>query len=99
MHFEDEFFDKVFCISVVEHMPKQVAYDGMKEMARVLKKGGLLVVTVDDDGPHVNPEFSGKYRDLIEASGLELYGASDFTKPDPEDVPGIYNVVGFILKK
>ena len=99
MHFERETFDKVFCISVIEHLPVEVAFKSMKEMARVLKKGGLLVMTVDDDGTHVNPRLAGRFEELIEASGLELFGGSDFKKPSPEDVPGEYNVVGFILVK
>jgi len=68
-------------------------------MARVLKKGGLLVTTIDNDGPHVNPKLVGSYKKLIEASGLELYGTSNFDKPNPLKVPGTYNVVGFILRK
>ncbi len=99
MRFQDNFFDKVFCISVIEHLPMEVAYRGIKEMVRVLKKGGLLVITLDNDGPHVNSELIGKFNDLIKHSGLTLFGSTDFTMPDPEDVPGTYNVLGFILKK
>lgn len=99
MRFDDEFFDRVFCISVLEHLPERTAYSGMKEMARVLKKGGLLTVTLDNDGPHVNSDLTGRHRDLINASGLELFGESDFRVPNPSEVPGTYNVVGFILKK
>jgi ubiquinone/menaquinone biosynthesis C-methylase UbiE len=99
IHFEDNFFDKVFCISVIEHLHEDVAYKGMKEMARVLKKDGLLIITLDNDGPHVNPKLVGKYDVLIKQSGLKLYGSSDFDMPKPEDNPGTYNVLGFILKK
>ena len=99
MRFEDEFFDRVFCISVIEHLPEQIAYAGMREMSRVLKKGGLLVVTVDNDGPHVNPALRGKHEELIAATGLSLFGESDFVVPDLDQVPGNYNVVGFLLRK
>ena len=98
-HFPDNYFDKVFCISVIEHLPAEMAYRGMKEMARVLKKGGLLIVTVDNDGAHVTPELTNSYEKLIDESGLRLFGSSDFSRPKPEDVPGTYNVVGFILEK
>ena len=99
MHFPDNYFDKVFCISVIEHLPTEMAYKGMKEMARVLKKGGRLIVTVDNDGTQVSSELTNSYEKLISESGLRLFGPSDFTKPGPEDVPGTYNVVGFILEK
>ena len=42
---EDEAFDIVTCISVVEHVPEK--YYAFKEMLRVLKPGGILVVTYD----------------------------------------------------
>jgi len=99
MHFPDNYFDKVFCISVIEHLPTEAAYRGMKEMARVLKEDGFLVVTVDNDGQHVNSELVNSHEKLIDASGLQLCGESDFTMPSSENVPGTYNVVGFILKK
>ena len=99
MRFEDEFFDRVFCISVIEHLPEEIAYAGMREMSRVLKKGGLLVVTVDNNGRHVNPALRGKHEELIAATGLSLFGESDFVVPDLDQVPGTYNVVGFLLRK
>ena len=97
--FENDFFDKVYCISVIEHLAERTALQGVKEMARVLKKGGLLVITMDDNGPHVNPAFVSNFQKIIAASGLKLHGQSCFSKPVPEDVPGTYNVVGFVLEK
>jgi SAM-dependent methyltransferase len=99
LRFESEYFDRVYSISVVEHLPEHVAYAGMKEMARVLKQGGLLVVTIDNDGPHVTAELRGKFQELIACTGLSLFGATDFSLPDASDVPGTYNVVGFVLEK
>ena len=99
MHFEDEYFDKVYCISVIEHLPEEIAFKGMREMARVLKKGGRLVVTLDDNNPSTNPKLVGQYESLIKASGLKLYGSSDFTKPSLETLPGNYHVLGFVLTK
>jgi ADP-heptose:LPS heptosyltransferase/SAM-dependent methyltransferase len=42
---EDETFDIVTCVSVVEHVPEK-SY-AFKEMLRVLKSGGILIVTYD----------------------------------------------------
>src|SRR3989304_2278602 len=44
--FKDDTFDKVFSISVLEHIPGDGDTRTMKELARVLKPGGRLVVTV-----------------------------------------------------
>lgn len=43
----DNAFDRVFCISVIEHVDALTARKGIREMARILKPGGRLVVTVD----------------------------------------------------
>lgn len=99
MRFADNTFDKVYCISVIEHLPEEVAFRGIREMARVLKPGGQLVMTVDYDGEHVTPALVGRFQDLIQASGLKVYGESDFSIPAPEEYPGTYRVVGFVLQK
>lgn len=45
--FPDAQFDRVFCISAIEHIPPAEIPRLMREIARVLKPGGLFVVTVD----------------------------------------------------
>lgn len=39
--------DRVFCLSVIEHLPLEVIRKGLREMARILKPGGRLIITVD----------------------------------------------------
>lgn len=63
----DNSFDRVFCISVLEHIEDpRVKQMGMQEMARILKPGGKLIVTFDTgiDLP-LNPPLK-----IIELSGL-----------------------------
>ncbi|MEI6515997.1 MAG: class I SAM-dependent methyltransferase [bacterium] len=43
----DNFFDRVFCISVIEHVEALTARKGIREMARILKPGGRLILTMD----------------------------------------------------
>lgn len=40
-------FDKVFCISVIEHLPPEDIGEAMQEFRRVLKPGGKLLLTTD----------------------------------------------------
>jgi len=47
MSFEDDFFDKVFCLSVLEHNPVENQVEIVTELVRVLKPGGALIVTMD----------------------------------------------------
>jgi SAM-dependent methyltransferase len=44
--YPDDHFDGVTCISVIEHVPGEGDSEGMRDLARVLKPGGRLVVTV-----------------------------------------------------
>ena len=64
----DNYFDRVFCHSVIEHLPLEKVRAGVWHMKRVLKPGGLLVMTVD----------SGLMKDaIIEAAAMPFYGGVD----------------------
>lgn len=39
--------ERVFCLSVIEHLERATIYRGIREMVRILKPGGLLVLTAD----------------------------------------------------
>ena len=44
--YDDEAFDRIFSVSVVEHIPGDGDAAAMQEIARVLKPGGLVCLTV-----------------------------------------------------
>jgi SAM-dependent methyltransferase len=44
---DDEAYDAVFCISVIEHLPEARIPVAMQEMRRVLRPGGRLLLTTD----------------------------------------------------
>ena len=54
----DNSVDRVFCISVLEHLEPHTRSRSMKEMARILKPGGLMITTFD--APNVTPEEYGR---------------------------------------
>ncbi|GFP34440.1 hypothetical protein HKBW3S43_00233 [Candidatus Hakubella thermalkaliphila] len=66
MTIEDEFFDRIICLSTIEHIPDDRS--AAEEMARVLKPGGLLAITAPfglsysqkSDLPH-RKGFDGKW--------------------------------------
>ena len=77
LEFDDETFDRVFCISVIEHLEEEII-DGnyinnhkqeldvkaISELLRVLKKGGLLMLTFDwneDPNEHRSYKISDIY--------------------------------------
>jgi SAM-dependent methyltransferase len=72
--------DRVFSISVVEHFPEQELAALAREIHRVLRPGGMCVLTIDlflDLDPFTSKQ-SNEYgrntnvRELVEATGLEL---------------------------
>ncbi len=46
---EDETYDAVFCIEVLEHVLQEHIFSTLSELYRVLKKGGHLVITVPNN--------------------------------------------------
>lgn len=89
--FEDGSFDRIFCISVIEHINEADILVVAAEFNRVLKRGGLLVTTIDLWGTGL------LWKEFINASGLRLVGESDFSVPAVNKLG--YNVVGLVLTK
>lgn len=47
LDFPDNHFDKVLCVSVVEHQPREKFQSAVDELLRVTKPGGHLAITMD----------------------------------------------------
>lgn len=84
LEYPDESFDIAFSFSSIEHFgDHRTAAQAMREMARVLRPGGIAAITTElilNDVPH--PEFfrpEELYEYLVEPSGLELVEDIDFT--------------------
>ena len=98
--------DRVFSVSVIEHVPADVIGPLMREVRRVLKPGGLFVATIDlflDVRPFADAAMNEwgsntDVRALVEASGMEivvgdrsqLHGYAEF---DPARVRGMLDRV------
>jgi SAM-dependent methyltransferase len=82
MEFPDGFFDRVFCLSVIEHVPRELWPACMKEMARVLKPGGRLVMTMDMETREADARL---YMQLVEACPLALQGDPHYHAPIDRD--------------
>ena len=72
--------DRVFAVSVIQHIPLVHACELMAEIGRVLKPGGLFIGTVDlfldlvpfTDKPRNDYGTNVSVHSLVESSGLEL---------------------------
>jgi len=89
MSWPDDYFDRVFCISVIEHLPIEAVEKGVREMKRVLKPGGLLVVSTDN---------GEKHELIINTAQMPFYGdRTDFNAPATSRF--IYFILGMVFQK
>ncbi|GBF75355.1 SAM-dependent methyltransferase [Paenibacillus sp. 598K] len=75
--YEDALFDRVFCISVLEHMPFNDQALALREFSRVLKPDALLILTFDY--PTVSLEDISM---LLRDTGFVFAGEVDYTLPE-----------------
>lgn len=102
LSFPDNFFDRVFCLSVIEHIPQSEWSLCMEQLSRVVKPTGRLLLTHDMSRQEANARV---YRHLIEACTLDLIGSVDYPVPIPDEDrelrhPGhTYETVGLVWQK
>ncbi len=95
-------FDRVFCLSVIEHITRDLWPRCMSEFARVLRPGGRLVITLDMETSEANERL---YQRLIDACPLRLVGDPRYEVPlRPEEQqarhPGHgYETIGLVWLK
>jgi len=102
--FRDNFFDKVFCICVLEHLSSPVRRHVMHEISRVLKPGGRAAFTLDYDNARNDPHADKGIRymlketflnDVLLPSQLEVAGNQTFLDDCPDD----FFLAALFLKK
>ena len=72
--FADGAFDRVLCSEVLEHIPNDVA--AMTELARVLRPGGTMAITIPRFGPElINWALSDEYH-MVPGGHVRIYRRS-----------------------
>jgi len=51
INYRSETFDKILFLEVIEHLPKNKEKEALTEIYRLLKKGGILVLSTPNDNP------------------------------------------------
>jgi 2-polyprenyl-3-methyl-5-hydroxy-6-metoxy-1,4-benzoquinol methylase len=74
MSYPDETFDAISCISVLEHIPAPFDQKAVRELLRILKPGGLLVLTVDFQPPMADGRSSRLWHYIKRAIELARSG-------------------------
>ena len=94
LSWEDDYFDYVTCLSVLEHIEssKEVVA-GVEGMKRVLKPGGKLLLTVDDVGNGIR---SAMLAIGVFTEGCRFEGHFDWEAPETK-YP--YSILSVIMEK
>lgn len=77
LDYPSQSFDVVLCLIVMHHMPDETKVQGIKEMARVLKSGGRLVVV--DSNLHLLPSFEQEGFVQVKSGKVPSVSGYDFT--------------------
>jgi SAM-dependent methyltransferase/SOS-response transcriptional repressor LexA len=85
--FEDGLFDGVLCTAVLMHLPEEAIFDAVYGLRRVLRHGGVLVVSIPEKRDDVDPET---HRDE---------GGRLFTELPPAKLELLLERVGFRVEK
>ena len=99
--YTDAMFDRIICISVLEHLQEENLLKTLLEFKRILKKEGLLIVTLDY--PYLDLELFNR---ILEKSGLlyadkveiEMPGNVLKTNLFPEFPCGLYSFRALLKK-
>ena len=65
--FDDGYFDQAVLIETIEHIPPESLSHALTEVARVVKAGGRVVITV----PHVNRKLDEKHYQHFDSKSLK----------------------------
>jgi SAM-dependent methyltransferase len=102
LRYEDGYFNRVFCVSVIEHIPVQEWIRCMTEMSRILAYKGRLVITIAMSTAQANQRWHEK---LFGQPTLRLLGSIDYStpiKPDEAQLrhPGMgFETLGLVWEK
>ena len=95
-HLESDTYDRIFAISVLEHIPREPLVKLVREIARILRPDGYFVATIDlflDCSPFTNKRANEygrniSVKELVDASDLQLaFGNSSELCGFPEFSP------------
>jgi SAM-dependent methyltransferase len=78
LRYDDGFFDRVFCLSVMEHIPDREWPECMRELSRVLSEEGRLALTLSMSAANANVR---QYEKLLVEPSLRLVGNVDYVVP------------------
>lgn len=95
--FEDDSFDFVYSVSIFTHLPEEMQFAWLRELQRITKKGGWLVLTTH--GRKFIGEMPPKYHQTFEQRGFFYLDEAGLTDGLPVFYKGAYHLHHYIEKE
>jgi 2-polyprenyl-3-methyl-5-hydroxy-6-metoxy-1,4-benzoquinol methylase len=54
MEYDDNYFDFIYSVSVLTHLPEDMQFMWLEELQRIVKPGGALILTIHGESYHAN---------------------------------------------
>ncbi|MPQ43024.1 class I SAM-dependent methyltransferase [Clostridium tarantellae] len=83
--YKDKSFDKIYCISVLEHMSLSDRLNTFNEFKRCLKDNGIIILTMDYPSVNLN-----EFKEQLDNTNLKFKYGYDFNIPEECLVSEIY---------
>jgi len=90
--YDDASFNVVSCVSVLEHMSDEDQMKGIREMSRVVKKDGILIITYDKHDVDLTDRF-------VTESGMKINELAYFKRPESVYNQNEPDIIGICLIK
>ena len=73
--YEDQMFDLVFGISVLTHLPEEMQFQWLRELSRITKPGGCVILTTHGEKHYW--KLNERIIDIMNKKGFFYYGADE----------------------
>jgi SAM-dependent methyltransferase len=97
LNYEDNFFDFIYSISIFTHLPEEMQFAWLKELKRITKKNGWLVISTH--GEKFIGEMPAKYHEAFRKKGFYYLDEAEVTDGLPVFYKGAYHLHDYIEKE
>lgn len=96
-NYENNFFDFIYSVSIFTHLPEDMHFAWLKELKRITKKDGWLVLTTH--GMKFINEMPSKYHAAFKEKGFYYLDEAEVTDGLPVFYKGAYHLHHYIQKE
>jgi len=95
--FDDQSFDLIYAVSVFTHLPEEMQFRWLEDLARLLQPGGVALLSVHGETHH--PKQSPKVRKILQDRGFYYDTEAHVTDGLPEFYLNTYHTGEYIKRE